>query len=60
MDDVFIGGGDGCFLLTAACSFVGSAPIVAVGCMLDGFVGLAVGRGTGCCWFTDNRHGGGP
>eukprot|EP00574_Skeletonema_japonicum_P001336 CAMPEP_0201738684 /NCGR_PEP_ID=MMETSP0593-20130828/45383_1 /ASSEMBLY_ACC=CAM_ASM_000672 /TAXON_ID=267983 /ORGANISM="Skeletonema japonicum, Strain CCMP2506" /LENGTH=146 /DNA_ID=CAMNT_0048232911 /DNA_START=447 /DNA_END=886 /DNA_ORIENTATION=+ len=31
MDDVFIGGGDGGFLLTAAAA----APIVAIGCMLD-------------------------
>lgn len=60
MDDVFVRGGNGGFLLTAAGSLICSAPVVVIGCMLNGFVGLAVGGRTGCGGFTDNGHGGGP
>jgi len=46
---VLVGRGDGCFRLGAGGAFVGGAPVIVVGCMLDGaIVGGGSGWGSGC------------
>lgn len=48
-DYFLIGRGDGCFGLGAGGAFVGGAPVIVVGCMLDGTImGCRISWGGGC------------